>query len=41
MTVFAPETLYDVTDAVFEARRDTIVAQAVDLVGVVASSVQP
>jgi hypothetical protein len=41
MTVFAPETLYDITDSTFEALRDTIVAQAVDLVGVVASTVQP
>ena len=41
MTVFAPETLYDITDATFEARRDTIVSQAVELVGVVASTVRP
>jgi hypothetical protein len=41
MTVFAPENLYDITDSVLEERRDTIVAQVVDLVGVAASTVEP
>ncbi|HZA50459.1 MAG TPA: hypothetical protein VE549_06950 [Myxococcaceae bacterium] len=41
MTVFAPENLYDITDSMLEERRDTIVAQVVDLVGVAASTVEP
>ena len=38
MTVFGPENMFDVTDATFEARRDTIVTQVVDLVHVVAGT---
>jgi pyrrolidone-carboxylate peptidase len=37
MTVFDPDNLFDITDATLEARRDTIVQQATELVHVVAS----
>jgi hypothetical protein len=39
MTVFAPDNLYEITDSVLESRRDTIVGQVMDLVGVVAGTV--
>jgi hypothetical protein len=38
MTVFGPDNMFDITDATFEARRDAIVSQVVDLVRVVAGT---